>query len=208
MRIALVSLTIVAGGMLAGCKPQVTAAPAPAPSVLNFSYSPPNTARAGSAGVTLALVQPRWSQPGASGNILEFSTAMKNDFMALLNARGFTTRGPFDSYQAMVYPDKTGSDLVLAPELAMKMEFTDLREETSGGFLGALQDAVTLDGTATLRGRINLVLSESMTNERMWSKSIAVDPIIVQWTGTKRYKKGGAGRPAEQPRSGAELHHG
>jgi hypothetical protein len=173
--------------IIQGCNlpmPQA-APPAPRP-VLNLHFTPPASAPPGSAKVTLALVQPEWAAD-SGGNLEAFSTAMKNDFMALLNARGYATRGPFDSYQAMVYPDKVGTDLVLLPQLQIDWDFSDAEFVRNGGFLAQLapgaETVYSLDGTVVIRGRLNLLLSESMTDERMWSKSIAIAPISVAFTG-------------------------
>ena len=164
---------------------------------LNYSYTPPNPAPAGSAKVTVAVVQPQWTRDDPTTESLsEFATALKNDFMALLNARGFNTRGPFDSYQAMVYPDKTGSDLVLTPEMQVTWAFSDIKTaQAQTSFMESILNnkgtaPVVVNGTVTIRGAINLLLSESMTNERMWSKSIKVDPIVVAWAGKKLYRAG------------------
>jgi hypothetical protein len=192
MRRVLLTCTALLALPVTGCVPPA-ATPTPPPRALNLSYTPPNAAQPSSAGVTLALVQPEWSQEDKTGNIEALPVAMKNDFMELLTARGYTTRGPFDSYQAMVYPDKNGSDLVLTPQLQLRWEFADVKPVVAGGRLGALVANAAagmpfvLTGTTTIRGRVNLVLTESVTNERMWSKSIAVEPVTVQWTGTTQH---------------------
>ena len=198
MRRQLFGLAIAAFIVAAeGCVPPAAAkSESESAPTLSFSYTPPTSAPAGSAKVTLAVVQPQWAKDDG-GDLLEFSTAMKNDFIALLNARGYTTRGPFDSYQAMVFPDKNGSDLILTPELALTWEFSDVKPVAGGSFGEGLLAAAAggkgpyvVNGTATIRGRVNLLLSESLTNERMWSKSIAVAPVVVKWAGKKKYTPG------------------
>src|ERR1700674_2691004 len=109
-------ILVFAGACLTACAPAPSAPVAP----LSYSYTPPINAQPGSANVTLAIVQPSWARPQQNQNLLEFSTHMRNDFLALVTARGYTTRGPFASWQAMLYPDKTGADLVLMPQLEIE----------------------------------------------------------------------------------------
>jgi hypothetical protein len=158
---------------------------------------PPNTAPPGSANVTLAIVQPQWARPQANENLLQLSARLKNDFLALVTARGYTARGPFSSWQAMVYPDKTGSDLVLIPELQIDCSYQNLQQANKAVTLFAKGNAYTytLNGTATVRGQMNLVLTESMTNERMWAKSIPIDPLQVAWVGEKRFNSAQGAAP-------------
>lgn len=190
LRTALVS--VVAASFAACTPPSLSSNPEAAQHPLTFSYAPPTTSAPNSAKVTLAVVQPQWARTEGAADLNQLTTAMGNDFMALLNARGFTTRGPFDSYQAMVFPDKTGSDLVLTPEMQLSWQFADVKTaQANDGLMAALlnpgKTSYVVNGTVTISGAINLLLSESMTNERMWSKSIKVDPIVVAWAGSKHY---------------------
>jgi hypothetical protein len=176
-------ILVFAGACLTACVPAPSAPVAP----LSFSYTPPVNAPPGSANVTLAIVEPSWASPQQNQSLLEFGTHMKNDFLGLVTARGYTTRGPFASWQAMVYPDKTGSDLVLMPQLAIELSYSGLSSHIVTNLATLLSPGTTytINGTATIRGQMNLVLTESMTNERMWVKSIPIDPIQVAWVGEK-----------------------
>ncbi len=154
----------------------------------NFDFSPPEHNAPGSASVTLALVAP--SYPEAQywppvAPYTDFRNNLPGDFEELLASRGFSTKGPFPSYDEMVFPDKQGSDLVLVPRLELNMSFSNV----AMGSPDLLTGAVAFKGIADISGRVNLQLSESLTGTRMWSKSILVTPVSVPWQSRKRYGK-------------------
>ena len=92
---------------------------------------------------------------------------MTKDFMEVLGARGFGVRGTFKTYKDMIHPDKKGSDLILTAEIL----FTP---DTSGTQLDTY-----IKGSVKVNCEVTLVVSESLTNERMWTKSIKIDPIKI-----------------------------
>ncbi len=210
---------------LAGCAPP-PAPTAPVPKV-SFTFKPPEKcATPASAKVTFAIIQPQWKSgtpgmggaPGIArvaalqsasvadymrpGQLLydELTSSMKNDFLALLNCKGFTTRGPFRTYEEMVYPDRTGSDLALVPEIDLKLATEADAAPVSTSFSQQLLAAatrrngepqpVTLKGRSTITGRVTLTLRESITNVSMWSKSIEVVPETFDFTSEKTYPPG------------------
>lgn len=194
---SVVALGGLAAGFAAGCVPPTPAlAPVPKP---RFTYTPAEPAAPGSAKVSFALIAPEWvlpqrqqttttqfgETPGYSAAVQEdLTSAMRADFLALVTARGFTVRGPFASYQEMVFPDKEGSDLVLVPQVDIAVRFEDLKP---GGNPLPLLGYFAVDGTATLKGTVTLLVTESLTNERMWTKNIAIPVTRVSWTGAARF---------------------
>jgi hypothetical protein len=158
------------------CPATIAAAQTSAP---NFDYTPPPGAAPGSAGVSLAVVAPSWTTAAdwtQSGPLADFTSALKGDFFELVTARGFTARGPFPNYQAMLFPDKQGTDLVLMPELDLKVNFDNLQKQKE-----LLSGKIRFKGTAVVGGRVNLSLGESLSNERMWVKSIEIPGIDVKF---------------------------
>jgi len=160
--------------------------PAPPPrATVTFDYVPRGEAVPGAAEVTFAVVGSHFDSP-----VPMFSTFARNmskDFHEMLTARGFTTRGPFRYYDEMTFPDKKGSDLVLHAEVEFVPDLSGVAIREAGGFgkqvLAASFGGTTgyqWEGPLVVSGHVNLVLSESLTNERMWQKSVSITPIRVE----------------------------
>jgi len=145
-----------------------------------FDFTPPSAAVPGASGVTLALVSAGYSQTQPWTRVQPFSAlsaSLGADFEELLTARGFSVKGPFRSYEEMVFPDKQASDLVLVPNLDLSVSVQDVRQAK----VELLTGKIKYKGTAVIGGRVNLWLSESLTGTRMWSKSIPVVQASVPW---------------------------
>jgi hypothetical protein len=76
----------------------------------------------------------------------------------------------------MLFPDKQGTDLVLIPELDLKVNFDNLQRKKE-----LFSGKIKFKGTAVVSGRVNLSLGESLSNERMWVKSIEVPGMNVKF---------------------------
>jgi hypothetical protein len=186
---------VAAAAVVYGCVPPAQNAPAPLPKP-QFTFVPsPPCASPGSARLTLAVVSPRWQDAtSASGITLQarmaaearaaaaprafaqMGAAMKADFLQLITCRGYLAKGPYDSFESMVYPDRQASQLLLEPELLISVEITSV-EQQQPEFLQALVNAkagTRISATATVGGRVNLHLKEPLTNTRMWTRSIEV----------------------------------
>ena len=157
-----------------------------------FDYTPQSEAAAGSANVTFAVVGTQLGKPAQQGVMqlpsqtpvplyVDFASTMTKDFMEVLGAHGFGVRGPFKTYNDMIHPDKEGSDLILTAEVifAADTRDTELKEST---FLSTLHGVrvYSIVGPVTLNYDVKLVVSESLTNERMWTKSITIEPFTIQ----------------------------
>ena len=155
-----------------------------------FDYTPPSDTSPSSAEVTLAIVAPSWGKEFRDarerGDWVElpvysrFASAMEADFLELLTAKGFAVRGPFESYELMPFPDKEGSDLALMPELGVAVEIGSIARDKTNIW----NDSFTMKGSMTISGRVTLRVTESITNQLMWSKSISVPRTDVPWNGT------------------------
>lgn len=143
-----------------------------------FEFTPPSIAAPNSANVTFALVDAGYSETEPWTMVAPFSSfskSLSSDFQEILAARGFTVRGPFQTYDEMTFPDKKGSDLILQPELAVTV---DPRTELVQGF-----GRKRVDADLTIDGRVTLSVRESLTGERMWLKSIGLTPETVHCEG-------------------------
>lgn len=175
-------------GLLACTPVQPTLQPVPKP---RYSYTPTGSCSpAGSSRLTLAIVAPRWQGANAtpSGGTMgqtyrtpqdrffpDLSAAMRADFLQLVTCRGYLAKGPFDSFEAMVYPDRVGSELLLEPELLIKVDIGEV-SAVEPDFLTALASSgqKKIRASASVGGRVNLNLKEPVTNTRMWARSINV----------------------------------
>lgn len=160
--------------------------------VITYSYTPTEEAAPGSANVTFAVVgaqlvdQAQQVQgmplPQTPVPLFEdFANTMTKDFMEVLNARGFGVTGPFETYDKIMHPVKEASDLLLTAEVKIIADMRGVR--ISKMYLGksAFDNTgyYTLEGACRVKSDVTLVLSECLTNEPMWSKSIAMEPFTV-----------------------------
>jgi len=188
--------------VVAGCVPvQPTSAPIPKP---NYSYTPTGPcAPAGSSHLTLAIVAPRWqdANPAANAGVMgqtyrnpqqrffpDLSAAMRADFLQLVTCRGYLAKGPFDSFEAMVYPDRMSSELLLEPELLIKVDIGEVTA-VEPDFLTALANSgqKKIRANASVSGRVNLSLKEPVTNTRMWVRSIEIPATPFTFDSDKLY---------------------
>lgn len=151
--------------------------------IIVFEYVPTEMAVPGSADVTFAVVDTQVnignSTAGTGGSLFnDFASSMTKDFMEILTARGFGVRGPFNTYDEMTFPDKKDSDLILTAKFEINPDVSrvPLRIDSDGAgfFLNPSVETVV-----SVKGRIDLILSESLTNEKMWTKSVPITPFRV-----------------------------
>ena len=158
-----------------GC---ATAPPPPQaePYVANFDYAPQTQEPTGSSGVTFAVgntgyktndKKMLWFTYPQFGNL---NSGLKQDLPEILIAKGFSVRGPFDSYDLIPYSDKKAIDLFLIPTVELLITFKDTKQEVENIFAAPPVDILT--GNVEVNGKIILELREIVTRELMWSKNI------------------------------------
>jgi hypothetical protein len=166
---------------LAGCA-SITVEPGPPRAIITFDYLPPET-MPGSANLTFAVVGAE-IVGGRYGTPIPlfktFASNMTKDFGEILTARGFSVKGPFQDYDIMTYTDKEGTDLILTAEVEFSSDTTQIRPSSIG----------RLNGTIIVTCHVNLVAYESLTRNRLWTKSIAITPITVELISRKMYPNG------------------
>jgi len=178
-------LVVALGIALVGCggsAPKQPEKPAYSPT---FDYTPPSTAAPNSAQVTVAVVSPQFPD-GEWFRHYPFSQLRDNmgkDLVELLNARGYTVKGPFKSRDEMTYSDKEGSDLILVPD----MDMTVRNAVTPKG--RGLLNIWHLVGTIETQGQLNLSLIEPLSAEKMWTKNVALPPKSVSVVSDKSWFK-------------------
>ena len=160
------SVIVVVCIIIAGCV-TTTVEPEPPRAIVNFDYTPPSEAIPGSADATFAIVGTRFDTPVPL--FRTFASNMTKDFGEILTTRGFGVRGPFMAYDDMTYSDKEGSDLMLTAEVEFSSDTSQIRYSSFG----------IPSGSVTVKCHVNLIVSDSLTNARLWTRSIAITPFTV-----------------------------
>jgi len=172
-----VTLTCI---VLAGCAVHVE--PEPPRAIITFDYSPPEMVP-GSANLTFAVVGAE-VVGGRRGTPIPlfktFTSNMTKDFAEILTARGFSVKGPFQDYDIMTYTDKEGTDLILTAEVEFSSDTSQLRSSSIG----------RVSGSIIVSCHVNLVAYESLTRNRLWTKSVAITPITVELISRNVYPNG------------------
>ncbi|PJB28193.1 hypothetical protein CO110_10205 [Candidatus Desantisbacteria bacterium CG_4_9_14_3_um_filter_40_11] len=192
--------------LLAGCVP-VQTRPVVENYVPKFDFQPPSASKPGSTGIALALVDTHYGAQsiGAWQQVrpfADFTNSMSKDFEEILTNKGFGIKGPFRNYDEMTFPDKKGCQLILEPTLELSVNNMNLSSQLDFAadiFAGPNVHVVKLSGVTALGGRISLILRESLTNEKMWIKSVELPAKQVTWTTQESYQIPRAGGyPLEQ----------
>lgn len=160
--------------------------------VITYSYTPTEEAAPGSADVTFAVVGAQLVDQAQQVQGLallqapaplfeDFANTMTKDFMEVLNARGFGVTGPFETYDKIMHPVKEASDLLLTAEVKFIADMRGVRIGKKYIGKSALDTTpyYTLEGACRVRSDVTLILSECLTNEPMWSKSIPMETFTV-----------------------------
>lgn len=191
-----VSLMLI-GLVLAGC----TTAPKPATQIYapTFDWTPPETAAPNSSNVSFGVVAGVFSEPkiGASPYGKRFSNGLAQDFLELLTAKGFTVSGPFPTVNEMTYPEKKNADLILVPEVDIQVHVTYVPVAQNNLITGL--SGYKFEGESSMEGRITLAVMESLSGQRMWSKSIELPPSTQPYRGQLKWST-----PAPGPGVGSD----
>lgn len=171
LRFGIVAVVCV---IIVGCA-SVTTEPEPPRAIITFDYTPLTEAVPGSADATFAIVGTQFDTPIPL--FRTFASNMTKDFGEILTARGFGVRGPFMAYNDLTYSDKEGSDLILTTEVEFSSDTSQIRYSSLG----------IPSGSVTVKSHVNLIVSESLTNERLWTRSIAITPFTVNLLSRNAY---------------------
>lgn len=168
---------LIVGFMLTGCmmEPQTVKLPASSWGDNYFySYEPPEKRDLGSVKITMAVVNPYFSDKAAIDPAFAkvakgFVKSMAIDMDKIIIAKGFTVTGPFESLDMMTYPDKKNANLTLTPMIILNAQIRDISgwgNRTDGGLTKSVE--VRVDGWVVLEMR------EPMSSEKIWIKKIEV----------------------------------
>ena len=168
---------------LAASATQKVAPPPPPPTIKvpMYDYAPPQNEKPKSAQVVFLLVDPSYQDKFKFSSyklFSDFSKAMSADYNEALTAKGYTVRGPFEYYDQVVYSDKKESDLLLSVEIDFDLNDQNIKwvahqYYVSGkGKYAQFGTNYSIDGFFVLSGKVNMVVSEPITREKLWAKSI------------------------------------
>jgi hypothetical protein len=119
---------------------------------------------------------------------------MTGDLNESLTAKGYTVRGPFENYDVALYTDKVESDLLLNVQIDFDLNdqniaWTGSEIQVSGKKKSAVFNTLyKLNGFFVLSGKLNLSLSEPITKEKIWVKSIPLKQSKINIVSTGTYK--------------------
>ena len=170
--------------------PEVIASLIPPPEVdrvaIAFDYTPAEKAKPGSAGATFAVVGARFDTPVPLYS--DFARSMAGDFGEILTTRGYGLRGPFKTFKEILYPDKLASNLILTTEVKFETDRTQIKwSPVEVLFKTEEKEHYRASGSMTVKCQVNLVVAESLTNETLWTRNIAITPTIVKLVSTENY---------------------
>lgn len=159
---------------------QVSVPPTPI-KVPAYDNAPPSAAKAKSAQVVFLVVDPHYQEKFKYSSyklFSDFSKAMAADFNEAMTAKGYSVRGPYEYYDQAIYSDKKESDLLLQVEIDFDINSSNVNWSTvpvyvSGSGRNTIyKNEYSYSGYYVLSGKINLVVSEPITKEKLWAKSI------------------------------------
>lgn len=113
-----------------------------------------------------------------------FIKSMGNDFEEMLTARGYTIKGPFNTFDEMVYSEKKTTDLALHPEVDIEFSGRPIHQQ-----LNVMNNKFFyyVDGEIKITGKINLVFYEPQTKTKVWVKSVPFEETTFHVKGAKKY---------------------
>jgi len=160
-----------------------------------FQYAVPKTEVPGSSKTTISIV----NFTGNTGlPLTTFQARFLTDLQNVLVARGFSVRGPFATKDEMTFSDKKGSDFILVYSLSAQSDYQGVSVVSKGkiselpsgeenrvwnGTYSTILglpikningDAVYFHGALGVSAKINLTLVESMSSEKLWSKTLDI----------------------------------
>jgi hypothetical protein len=112
----------------------------------------------------------------------KFIDNMEGDFEEMLVAKGYSIRGPYDSYDEIVFSDKTETDLLLETDINFSYEWSAGALRVKKGYKGTYvsnPNTYFIDGRLAIGGKINLVIKESLTQEKLWIRSISLEEKMI-----------------------------
>jgi len=169
--------------------------------VANFDYTPPLEESLDSSDVTFTVANTFYKTNSSifwfsSPQFANFSKAIQEDLTKILKAKGFSIRGPYESYDLIPFQDKKAVDLLLLPTVELTVALKDHKEKAENMWQPAADQVQT--GNAEIGGKIIMEMKEIATQELMWVKTIPFKNftfpyfVKVKFKEYERIKKAGS----------------
>lgn len=169
---------------------------APSKQTFNFDYKTGTLSKSGSANLLVGLIRPKYGEGFANGGselFASFRQFMGNDIEELLVDRGYRVKGPFDSFDDMIFEDRKDADIALEVEIvpefsAIQGKWNAYRRIFDMSANSANKVYYGYEGSASLVGKINLIAYEPLSHQKIWVKSVPIPPVqnINLTTASKR----------------------
>jgi hypothetical protein len=151
--------------------------------IANFDSTPKESVSSGSADVVLVILQPTFAEEFVLNRypniqiLKEFTSKMAADFQEVVTARGYTYRGPYKKWDNVVYSDKRQGDMYLLAVIDLDFDKSLVNSSPVGYNTkrGFINTGYRFSGQVVMKGKVNLYLTETTRNERLWVKSIELD---------------------------------
>lgn len=159
---------------------------------INYDFQPPET-NTDNVDIAFLFINPIYAKEFEEQNAPMYADFVKNmaiDFEEMLIAKGYSIRGPFATLDEIVFSDKTETDLLLEVEIDMNQSWSEAAFKRKLGYKGTYiqsQDKYYLDGSLFLSGKLNLVIKEALTQEKLWVKSVPMVDKTIR-VKTKEYE--------------------
>ena len=108
-----------------------------------------------------------------------FSGAIEEDLLKILTVKGFSVRGPYESYDLIPFQDRKVIDLLLLPTVEFSVVLKDHKEQAANMWQPAADQIQT--GNAEVKGRIVLKMEEIATKQLMWVKTIPFKNLMFPY---------------------------
>lgn len=151
----------------------------------SFDYVPKESTKPGSVDMLLAQVQPYYVTTFLAANNELFRTfreAIGNDIEELIVAKGFNLKGPYGSFDDMIFDDKKRTDIVIQIEMSPQFTAAEGRWKQIYNPIIVGGWSYVYSGKVSLIGKINLSGLKPLTNQKIWSKSVSIpniDNIVI-----------------------------
>ena len=161
---------------------------APTKKTFTYDYKTSSPEKLGSAKILIAIVKPAYSSKflakgGGSALFTYFQENFQGDIRELLIDKGYHVTGTdYEKYDEIIFTDKKDADIAveitIAPEIVELTGSWNYNDMSLGGLFGNnTKPQYKYKGSITLKGDIILNGYEPLTHERIWYKSVSIQPI-------------------------------
>lgn len=186
-KLRLISVVLIV--LLWGCAIPPAATPPPKAFIATYEFTPPEQALVKEHDIAFVLITPNFAplfEHSDAKIFTDFRDNMEKDFEELLIARGYTMRGPVETWDEITYQDKKETDMTLEAEIHIDVipDASAIKSYYSFSYETTLY---YLEGQVSVTGYVNLTLKEGFSREKLYIKKINMEPIQVTAKSNLKY---------------------